>query len=183
MKHLYRGATIWALTAFLLAGSQAFAQAGSKLAAQKPKAPVDQTSQPSDKDLNIRAYIELLRSDVQSQATAIIAAVMQFDDVQAAKFWPIYREFELDLSKIGDQRVALIVKYSDNYQNMTDEVADQLAQEVFKLEQARNDLKVRYYERIKKALTARDAARFVQVLNQILMITDLQVASGLPVIK
>ncbi len=183
MKHLYRGATIWALSAFLLAGSQAFAQAGSKPAAQKPKALEDQTRQASDKDLNIRAYIELLRSDVKSQATAIIAEVMQFDDVQSAKFWPIYREFELELSKIGDQKVALIVKYADNYPNMTDEVADQLAQEAFKLAQARNDLVLRYYERIKKALSAKDAARFVQVLNQILMLTDLQVASGLPVIK
>ncbi len=183
MKHLFREAMLWAAAAFLLAGSQAFGQAGTKPAAQKPNALGDQTSQASNKDLNIRAYIELLRSDVKSQATAIIAAVMQFDDAQAAKFWPIYREFEMDLSKIGDQKVALIVKYANNYQSMTDEVADQLALEAFKLEQARNDLIFRYYDRIKKALTAKDAARFVQVLNQILMITDLQVASELPVIK
>jgi hypothetical protein len=183
MEHFNRGVTIWALAAFLLAGGQALAQAGSKPAAQKTKTQDNQTSQPSNKDLNIRAYIELLRSDVKAQATEIIAEVMQFSDDDAAKFWPIYREFELDLSKIGDERWTLIMKYTSNYENLTDEVADQLAQAVFKLEQARHDLKMKFYERIKKALTAKDAARFLQVLNQILMLTDLQVASELPVIK
>jgi hypothetical protein len=183
MKHFNRGVTILVLATFLLAGSQAFAQAGSKPAAPKPKTRESQATEPSDRDLNIRAYIELLRSDVKAQATAIIAAVMQFDETDSAKFWPIYREFELELSKIGDQKLALIMKYTNSYQSLTDADADQLAQEAFKLEQARNDLKIRYYERIKNALTAKDAARFVQVLNQILMITDLQVASELPVIK
>jgi hypothetical protein len=183
MKHLNRGVTIWALAAFLLAGGQAFAQAGSKPAAQKPKTQEKQAVQLSDQDLNLRAYIELLRSDVKAEATEIVAEVMQLNDADAAKFWPIYREFELGLSKIGDEKMALIKKYADNYENMSDEVADQLAQGVFKLEQERQDLKMKYYERIKNALTAKTAARFFQVLNQILMLTDLQVASSLPVIK
>jgi hypothetical protein len=183
MKHLNRGVMIWALAAVLLAGCQVFAQAGSKTAGQKLNVQSTEAGENTDRDLNIRAYIELLRSDVQTQATAIIAEVMQFSDDDAAMFWPIYREFELELSKIGDQRVALILKYADNYNNMTDEVADQLGQGVFQLEQARHDLKVKYYGRIKNALTATTATRFIQVLNQILMITDLQVAASLPVIK
>jgi len=182
MCHFNRGVAIWALAAVLV-GGQAFARAGAKPAAQKSKTQQTKTVQPSDQDLNIRAYIELLRSDVKAEATEIVAEVMQFNDDEAAKFWPIYREFELGLSKIGDEKMALIKKYADNYENMSDEVADQLARGVFKLEQERHDLKMKYYERIKNALTAKTAARFFQVLNQILMLTDLQVASSLPVIK
>ncbi len=76
MRHLNRGVTIWLLAAFLLAGGLAFAQAGSKSAAQKPKSQEIKAIQPSDEDLNIRAYIELLRSDVKAAATEIIAEVM-----------------------------------------------------------------------------------------------------------
>ncbi len=183
MRHLNRGVTIWLLAAFLLASGPAFAQAGSKPAAQKSRSQGVQATQPSDEDLNIRAYIELLRSDVKAATTEIIAEVMQFNDEDAAKFWPIYREFELELSKIGDGRVALIKKYADNYDNMSDDMADQLAQEVFNLEQERESLKIKYYGRIKQALTAKTAARFLQVFNQILMLTDLQIASKLPVMK
>ncbi len=183
MKHLNRGVIIWMLAALLLAGGQAFAQTGAKPAAPKPKTPQAQTAQPSDQDLNIRAYIELLRADVKAEATAVIAEVMQFSDDESAKFWPIYREFEFEFAKIGDEKVALIKKYAENYDEMTDGVADQLAQGAFKLEQDRHNLKLKYYERIKKELSAKTAARFMQVMNQIIMLIDLQVASGLPVMK
>ncbi len=182
MKHFNRRVTAWTLATFLAAGTQIYSQTAPKAAAPPTPSQSPKPAQPSDQELNIRAYLELLRSDVKSRATAVIAEVMQFDDDEAAKFWPIYREFELETSRLGDERLALIKKYSDNYQNMTDEVADQLAQAVFKLEQARHDLKMKYYERIKKALSAKIAARFLQVLNQILMLIDLQIASTLPVI-
>lgn len=150
---------------------------------QKPKAAAPQSTQSSNEDLNIRAYIELLRSDVKAEASAIVAEVMQLDDSEAAKFWPIYREYELELTKQGDKRIELIKKYADNHESMSDDVADQLAQGSFALEQSRLDLKKKYYEHFKQALSAKTAARFLQVNNQILMLIDLQIASSLPVIK
>jgi hypothetical protein len=183
MRHVNRGVKLWVLAAFLLAGGQAFAQSSSKPAAQKPKSQAAQATPSSDRDLNIRAYVELLRSDVKAQATAVVGEVMQLDDDDAAKFWPIYREFELELAKIGDGKVALIKKYVENYQNVTDELADELVRGALKLEQDRNNLKLQYYERMKKALSARTAARFVQVENQIMMLIDLQISAALPVAK
>lgn len=53
----------------------------------------------------------------------------------------------------------------------------------FGLESKRIDLKKRYYTKIELALSARTAARFFQVENQILMLLDLQMASMLPVVK
>jgi hypothetical protein len=52
--------------------------------------------------------------------------VMQFDADDAAKFWPIYKEYDAELAHIGDCKLAMIKKYSDNYENMTDAVADEL---------------------------------------------------------
>jgi hypothetical protein len=174
----------WSFVTFILlgvalAGIQAFAQTGARKAAPR-EIP---SAQPTDKDLNIRAYIELLRSDVRSQATAIVQEIMQLSESDGDKFWPIYREYELELSKQGDKRFELIKQYADKYESMTDESADKIVQVMFELEQARTELKKRYYERIKTALSAITAARFVQVNNQILMLIDLQIASSLPVVK
>lgn len=58
------------------------------------------------------AYIELLRSDIRAKKVAIITEVMQFADAQARAFWPVYREYDLELSKIGDARVELIKDYA-----------------------------------------------------------------------
>src|SRR6266404_6099741 len=62
----------------------------------------------SDKELNLRAYTELLRADVKVKRVAIITEIMQFDDTEAASFWPIFRAYDLELSKIGDGRISQI---------------------------------------------------------------------------
>ena len=60
------------------------------------------------RDVNLRAYAELLRSDLRAQKVAIITEVMEFTEAEDAKFWPVYREYETALAKINDDRLALI---------------------------------------------------------------------------
>jgi hypothetical protein len=135
-----------------------------------------------NEDLNIRAYIELLRTDVRKQMTEIVGQVMRLDADQAAKFWPIYREYEKERAVIGDQIIGLLKNYSDHYTEMTNAVADQLANQLLSIEQQRNSLKKKYYERVKTDLDAITAARFLQVENQLEKLVDLQMAAQLPTI-
>jgi outer membrane murein-binding lipoprotein Lpp len=134
-------------------------------------------------DQNLRADIELLRSDVQADKTKIMAAMMQLDDKDAAIFWPIYREYESELSKLYDAKVAGILDYADNYLQMSDVKADDLATRALQWEDQRTDLKKKYYGSFKKALSPIKAARFLQVENQLLLIVDLQIASSLPIVE
>ena len=135
------------------------------------------------RDVNLRAYVELLRSDVRAQKVAILSEMMDFTEQEDAKFWPIYREYDVELSKINDDRVTLIQEYAKNYEQMTDTVADRIALGALGLEARRNALKQKYYDRLKSALSATTAARFLQVENQLLMIIDLQISAALPVVK
>ena len=140
-------------------------------------------TQAESREANLTAYVELLRSDLRTQKVAIITEMMQFSEAEDAKFWPIYREYELELSKINDDRIALIQEYAKNYEQLTDTVADRIAHGALDLEARRNALKLKYYDRFKTALTAKTAARFLQVENQLLLILDLQVSAALPVVK
>lgn len=135
------------------------------------------------RDVNLRAYVELLRSDVRSQKVAILTEMMDFSEADDAKFWPIYREYDGELSAINDGRVTLIQDYAKNYDQMTDAVADRIARGALDLEVRRNALKQKYYDRLKAALSPKMAARFLQVENQLLMIIDLQISAALPVVK
>jgi flagellar biosynthesis chaperone FliJ len=137
----------------------------------------------SSQELNIQAYIKLLREDVNKEKSQIVAEVMQFDASDAAIFWPIYKDFQGDLAKVGDQIVDLVKTYVTNYGSMTNEVADSLANKLLDIEQQRNELKRKYYERFKAALDPITAARFLQVENQLERVIDLQIASQLPVVN
>jgi hypothetical protein len=138
---------------------------------------------PDARDVNLRAYVELLRSDVRSQKVAILTELMDFTESEDAAFWPIYREYDVELSKVNDDRVRLIAEYAKNYDAMTDAAADKIATAALALEGRRHALKLKYYDRVKGALSPRQAARFLQIENQLLMLIDLQIAAALPVIE
>jgi hypothetical protein len=69
------------------------------------------TSSNDDRELNLRAYTEMLRADVNSKRVAIITQIMEFSDADAAIFWPFFRDYDHELSKLGDTRVQLISDY------------------------------------------------------------------------
>ena len=156
-----------------LFGISVFAVSG-----QAPQAPAkpDQT-----KSLNLAAYAELLRSDVRAQKVAIITEVMGFSEAEDKAFWPIYREYDLEMSKLGDERVANIEEYARNYSKLTDEVADRLATKALDLEARRGAVKAKLYEKLKTALSPKTALRALQVEHQLQLIVDLQVAAWLPI--
>jgi hypothetical protein len=143
-----------------------------------------QVASPGDtREANLRAYVELLRSDVRAQKVAIITELMAFTEAEDAKFWPVYREYDTELTKLNDDRLALIKEYAANYERLTDEVADRLARGALDVEARRHALKARYYDRFKTVLSPKAAARFLQVDNQILLILDLQIAAALPIVQ
>lgn len=135
------------------------------------------------KDENLRAYVELLRSDIRAQKVAFITELMEFTEAEDKAFWPIYREYDVELSKINDERVSGIEEYANNYDKVTDALADKLATKALELESRRTSLKEKYYGRFKAALSPKTAARFLQVENQLLMIIDLQISAALPIVK
>ena len=135
----------------------------------------------STEERNIRAYIELLRGDLRKSKSQVMGEVMRLDTEDSQKFWPIYKEFETELSRIGDRIVALLSKYSNNYNQLTDGIADQLANEYLIIEQQRIALKKKYYDRMKSTLGAVTAMRFLQVENQLERLLDLQLSAQLPV--
>ncbi len=131
----------------------------------------------------VDAYIELLKSDMRTQKVAVITEAMQFTDEESSAFWPVHREYELELSEIIDDRIELIKDYAQNYDNLTDEKARKLAKKVFALEKRRTKLKKKYFRKFDRTLSATIAAKFIQVENQINLLLDLQIASELPLIK
>ncbi len=100
----------------------------------------------------------------------------------AAKFWPIYTEYDAELVKLNNQRVENIKEYARNYTQMTDQKADELIQRSLAYQKQRSELFAKTYERVKQAVGATTAARFAQVEHQLLLVIDLQIASSLPIV-
>lgn len=135
-----------------------------------------------NQDKNIKEYIELLRSGIRQDKAQIMGAMMQLSADEAAKFWPIYNEYDAALTKLNNLRVANIQDYARSYDQLSDEKADELIQNAIHYQQQRFELLAKYYGLVKNSIGAIEAARFVQIENQLLMIIDLRIAASLPVV-
>jgi hypothetical protein len=132
---------------------------------------------------NLRAFVELVRSDVQTQKAYILAQNMEFTEDESVEFWPLHREYEFDLSKLYYRRLAIIKKFLSSYDDMTDAQARHLADEALSLEESRTKLKRQYFKKFSKIITPKKALRFFQIENQINTAIDLRIAATLPLIK
>ena len=160
----------------VLLSSGALAQAQDAKKQDSPAAMMDTQQK------NLQEYIELLRSNVREQKDEVLGFIMALDVDQSAKFWPIYSEYDAELTKLNDLRVANIQEYAHSYDQMTDAKADELIQNAFQYRKQRSELLAKYYGRVKDSLGAIEAARFLQIEDQLLAIIDLQIASASPIV-
>lgn len=149
--------------------------------AQNSNAP--QAKEPAIDAGNLRAFIELARSDLKTQKTLIIAQNIQFTDDEAAEFWPLHSEYNLELNQLLDERLQLLNEYAGLYKTMTDKQATALANKVLNLEEKRTRLKRTWFKKFSKVVPAKKAAQFFQIENQLNAALDLQLAAALPLIK
>ena len=163
-----------------------FAASPAALAQVTPQSPgtksqTAQSSASATQKKNMQEYIELLRANVRDQKSEIMGSVMELNAQDAAKFWPIYSEYDAELSKVNDLRIANIKEYAANYSQMTDDKADELIQNALNYQKQRAELLAKYYQLMKQPLGAITAARFLQVENQLLLSSQFmpQVAAGM----
>jgi len=151
-------------------------------AAQQP-APAVALPREEARERNLSAYIELLRSDLRTQKVAVITELMQLTEAEDKVFWPIYREYEHETSRLNDDRLAAIETYAKVYDKLTPGTANELAVKSLDIEARRTAVKKAYYTKLAAAVSPMTAAKALQIENQIQLIVDLQVAASLPVLQ
>ncbi len=131
---------------------------------------------------NLDSYIQVLRSNLRTQRVEIIAQAMKFTDAESSVFWPVYRKYEFDFSKLNDDKVALIKDYAEHVDSFTPAKAKELAEKSFALEQQSTDLKRKYFKELEKVMPANRVAKFFQVDHRLDLLVGLQIASQVPLI-
>jgi len=167
----------FAAAALLICSSAALAQSTP---AGTSSAPAASSASAGSSKQNLAEDIKLLRKDVRSEKSKIMGAAMGLDADQSKKFWPIYKDYDQQLTKLNDVRVGNIIEYSKTYDNMTENKADELVNGAIAYRKKRIDLLANTYDKVRSALGAPLAARFLQVEDTLLTLIDLQIESNLP---
>jgi len=173
----------------LIALGLALSVTGS-VAAQQPAAPAQSpaqqpgTSAPQESEQeDLTSDIALTRASIQLRRQTIVTSVMDLTPTESQAFWPLYREYRVEMSKVGDRVSKLLVDYAAQYDTLSDDQAKKIMKEWLSIEKAKMDVKGKYVSRFQKILPARKVMRFFQADNKLDAVLQSQLASVVPLAR
>ena len=145
----------------------------------------EQASTVSSKDnqASIDQSVALLRQDLRSGKKQAIAASLQLTDAEATKFWPVYDQYSAELSKLGDQRYALIKEYANGFGTLTDNQALSLVKRSLSLDEQVAQLRTKYVPIVNQVLPGTKTATFFQMDRYLNTLIDLKASGAIPVVQ
>ncbi len=128
-------------------------------------------------------YLQQLRADIQADRQALVAASLGLNDDEGEAFWPVYRNYRNDMSKVGDRMQKLIQDFAEVWDNATEEQAKTMVNEMLAIRH--DELKVRksHLSKFRKVLPEVKVARFLQIENKIDAIINLGLADSIPLVE
>lgn len=134
---------------------------------------------------DIMEYVASVRKDLSEGKVQSLNAVLALSSEESALFWPLYRQYEEEYFDIGDRRLLLLNSYGRAIaeKSLSEEEASIMAENWFELQEEYLALLKEYHQKISIVLGPLAAAQFVQLENRYGMVTDIILASQVPLIS
>lgn len=123
---------------------------------------------------------ELIKSYFKLTKMAIIEDAMGLSEEDGNVFWPIYKQFDAEASKLNQTRIDYLMDYVDKVENITNEEVDAFLKDANTYSKKMSALKTKYYKQIKKGLSSKVAIRFVLIEEYIQTIIKYQLLESMP---
>jgi len=122
-------------------------------------------------------------SDLQTARADVVAKGLTLSADQATKFWPLFKQFQSEQAAIIDTNLKAIEKYAKSTENLTD--ADSLAyvNALLDRDQKIHDLSVKWLAKFQTVLPVGMAARVIHIDRRLSLVTQLQLASKIPLVR
>ena len=133
-------------------------------------------------DQGARDAVETLRADIRADRTTMIAEQMQFSQQESDQFWPMYRNYRVEVDKATDEIVKLVLEYSDVYPNVSEDKAREMLERYRKAEAQLFKIKGKYLKSFGKVLPATKVFRFAQLDNRYDLGVRVGIAASVPIL-
>jgi hypothetical protein len=129
--------------------------------------------------------MQILRDKIKADKKLLVAANMQLTESEAKAFWPVYDQYQKDLTAINRRIVKLIESYAADYRanTLTDEKAKKLTADYVAIEKAEAGLQESYVPKLNKVLPPKKVARYLQIENKIRAAIKYELAGEIPLVQ
>ena len=140
-------------------------------------------AQVNEEFADLNDAFEMMRSVAAVERKALITDAMSFTGAESAAFWPIYDKYVVEKDEVNDRLVKIITDYAANFDNITDEFANEIIDETMDYERDLLKVKSKYLRRFDKALSPVRLVRFYQVESKIDALAKMRLAQEIPLIS
>jgi hypothetical protein len=133
-------------------------------------------------DTTLERDIQIAKALTEANRQATVAANVPLTEAQATAFWPIYREYRLEVAKQNDRLTQLIKTFSQQYTTMTDDEAKKLTRSYLDIDEKRLDLKEEYLKKFEKVLPGALVARAMQTEQKLDAMQNFTIARVVPLV-
>lgn len=125
---------------------------------------------------------ELTKSVITTQRQAIVADNLKLTDEQGKIFWPLYKQYGLEMDQITDRKLKLIEEYAKEYQTITDEQASAVMTEYFAIQKDEVKAKQKWFGKFSKELPIKTVTRFFQIEYKLDAIIRAEMTQMIPLV-
>jgi hypothetical protein len=124
--------------------------------------------------------VELTRTVLRTEKKAVFAQNMWLTDAEGAAFWPVYNDYEAELTKVNDRVLQLLKEYADTFDTLTDAQAKKIVDETFDIRKKKLSLRKSYAKKFAKVIPQKKVFRFFQLEYAIEALVNYSIAADLP---
>lgn len=132
--------------------------------------------------VNVDEALKSMRADLQSTRADIMAKNLTLTAEQAAKFWPVFEQYQKAQNVIMDAQLKGIQHYAEVYQTLDDAGALALINAHMERDEKMTALRRQWLAEFQKVVPGKIAARAMQLDRRLSMLAQLELSSQIPLV-
>ena len=160
------------LVACVAISAPAFSQNAAGAPAKPAAAPADPAKAMED-----------FRGDLQAKRADIMAKNISLSADQAAKFWPLYEQYQAEQNGIIDAQLKGTQEYADHYDTLDDAHALAYIEMLMKRDEAMAALRRKWLPEFQKVVPTTTAVRVIQIDRRLSTIGQAILSSQVPLVR
>jgi len=134
-------------------------------------------------DEMVQDEVLFTRAVILANRTQIVLNTLDLNKEQVDAFSPVYLDYWEEMNQINGRLADLILDYSDNFENLTDEKALTMLDDYLDIQKKKIALKKKYVKKFKKVLTPKKLVQYYQAENKLDTIIMMELAAEVPLVK
>ena len=122
------------------------------------------------------------RHDLMAKRADVMAKGLTLTADQAAKFWPLFEQFQKEQDNIVNEQIENVKAYGDHFQNLTDEDALKYVNSLLARDQKMLDLRKKWLTQFQKVVPVKTAARAIQIDRRLSNVAQIQLSQQIPLV-